>query len=152
GTTRIMKLWDQRVRGAAPTPAAGYGSEWDSQGIDAHLQSGPGSRFPSVDPNGHGTGVAGVAAGNGSGAPGARYRGVAQSAELVVVALEARRSALASTANVIDAIDYVFAQADILGRRAVVNLSRGAALGPHDRNGQFELAVKGVLADDRRIL
>ena len=42
---------------------------------------------PSVDVSGHGTSVAGIAAGNGRGSRGRIYRGVATQSELIVVKL-----------------------------------------------------------------
>jgi subtilisin family serine protease len=77
---------------------------------------------------------------------------VAHEAELVLVAVEARRKAFPSTANVVDAAEYIFAEAQARGRRAVVNLSLGSGIGPHDPNGPLELAMTGVLGDDHRML
>src|SRR5947199_6913139 len=43
---------------------------------------------------------------------------------------------------------YVFDVAAKLGRRAVVNLSSGARLGPHDAHGDFELRISDLLAEN----
>jgi subtilisin family serine protease len=154
GTTRVVRLWDQAIYApplSGPPAAYPYGSEWDSAGIDAYL-------LPMMTPfsarvTGHGTAVAGVAASNGQAAPVGRYVGVAPSADLVVVALDAHRGAFPSTANVVNAVEYVFDVADALGKRAVVNLSQGAQLGPHDPRGQLELAITDLItADENRIL
>jgi subtilisin family serine protease len=153
GTTRVVRLWDQAIHAAVPGPPAAYpyGGEWDSAAIDAYL-------LPVMTPfsarvTGHGTAVAGVAASNGQAAPVGRYVGVAPSADLIVVALDAHRGAFPSTANVVNAVEYVFDVADALGKRAVVNLSQGAQLGPHDPRGQLELAITDlVTADENRIL
>ncbi|MFG2483382.1 S8 family serine peptidase [Streptomyces virginiae] len=145
GKTRILRLWDQGLHGAAATPAAyNFGSEWDTAAIDAHLSAGSATAFPSTDDTGHGTAVAGIIASDGSGAWGSCV-GVASEAELIVVKLDARRGAFPSTANVTDAVKYIFDVAESLGKRAVINLSQGSQLGPHDPNGQLEKAITDVL-------
>jgi subtilisin family serine protease len=155
GRTRVLSLWDQGLRGATQPPSRfGYGSEWDAPAIDAHLSS-PHAPLPLswIDVSGHGTGVAGIAAGNGQAAPVGRYVGIAESAELVVVALDAQRGAFPSTANVIDAVQYVFDIARRAGMRAVVNLSHGVQIGPHEPAGQLETGLADLLAaDDERLL
>jgi subtilisin family serine protease len=154
GATRVLRLWDQATRGTASPPGwFSYGSEWDSTDIDSHVSTSPGTPFPSGDHDGHGTAVAGIAAGNGSARPSGRYVGVAPEADLVVVALDARRGAFPSTANVQEAVRYVFEVADELKRRAVVNLSHGVQIGPHEPADLLETGLADLLtADDRRIL
>lgn len=61
--------------------------------------------------------------------PRGRYVGVAPDADLVAVVLESRVWALASSANVIDAVGYVLEKAAEIGQRGVVNLSEGALAG-----------------------
>jgi subtilisin family serine protease len=149
GGTRILALWDQTLRGlSAPPGDYGYGSEWDASAIDAHLLATPPVAFPSADTTGHGTAVAGIAVSNGLAAPAGRYVGIAPDADIAVVVLEARPGALATSENVIDAVNYVFQVAAVLGKRAVVNISQGAQIGPHDPTGQFEQAIAGLLTLD----
>jgi subtilisin family serine protease len=150
GSTRILKLWDQRKPGAAAPPIPRpYGSEWDQRDIDKYLPTG--AKLPARISQ-HGTAVAGVAASNGLCVPAGRYVGVAPDADLVVVALNASSSNFAATNNVIDAIDYVFRVADALGKRAVVNLSQGDQLGSHDSTGELEQGISGLLVGDDRIV
>ena len=94
GTTRILNLWDQTGTGSPP---AGYhiGTEYTKTEIDAVLNSermtadeevrGE-NRVLTVDNSGHGTAVAGIAAGNGSSSEGI-YRGAAPQSELLIVKL-----------------------------------------------------------------
>jgi subtilisin family serine protease len=149
GGTRLLAFWDQAPSAQPPGPPAGHaaGSEWGSAAIDALLAAGT---VPVQLLGGdHGTEVAGVAAGNGLAAPqSGTYVGVAEEASLVVVDLNATRDSFPSSANVVDAIRYVFDLAGSLGRRAVVNLSQGARLGPHDPTGGFETLLDDLLEED----
>jgi subtilisin family serine protease len=151
GGTRIVRLWDQTKKmGPAAWPAGyRYGAEWDSAAIDRYLAPAANVAFPGKVAQ-HGTAVAGIAAGNGLCAPAGRYVGVAPGADLVVVTLNASARTFASTQNVIDAINYVFAVAGELGKRAVVNLSEGSQLGAHDPNEQLALGISELLAEDEK--
>ena len=70
GTTRIVSLWDQSVNGRPP---AGYlaGTEYTREQIDAALATEDKEvrrqMVKTSDVSGHGTAVAGIAAGNGRG-------------------------------------------------------------------------------------
>ena len=72
GTTRILELWDQSL-----------GRVFSEEEINEALRTGEGSRLvPTADFSGHGTAVAGIAAGNGR-ASGGRYRGMAYELSLI---------------------------------------------------------------------
>lgn len=155
GTTRVRRLWCQptfAMPGGAVVP---YGVAVDESEINHHLASGGPLPGDWDDPSGHGTAVAGVAAGNGRPNPGApTYVGLAPEADLVVVAIEARRGAFASTANVIDGVRHVFEYAEECGQRAVVNVSQGVQTGVHSPAGDLERALAGLVAenDDRIVV
>lgn len=152
GGTRVLHYWNQTLRRASSRQR--YGAEWDQEAIDALLgQVQPTVPTIWLDPSGHGTRVAGIAGGNGQGAPGGRYLGVAPNVDLVVVALEARRTAFPSTNNVIEGIGYVFERARELEKRAVVNLSHGVQVGAHEPSDRLETALADLLAEgDERIV
>jgi subtilisin family serine protease len=156
GESRVLWLWDQSLWAGQMPASFPYGTEWDRAAIAAHLSAVKSLNPPNVahlDSTGHGTAIAGIAAGNGLATPVGRYVGVAPEADLVVVAIDAPQHAFPSSKNVIDGIKYIFDKADSLGRRAVVNLSQGSWLGPHQSGGQFECAVDDcVRADDRRVV
>lgn len=88
--TRILELWDQSATTGGSAPPTGFaqiGRVYNSKDIDAGIKAKP--PFASIDDNGHGTHVAGIAAGNGNqddrcSFPG-HYVGVAPLADLVIV-------------------------------------------------------------------
>lgn len=156
GTTRILYLWDQtaEIQGTYGRIPAGYsqGAEYDSNDINEAL-SQPGRAealkiVPVTDRgSGHGTAVAGVAAGNGAASPGKRYRGVATGSGLVVVKLGRQGSSFALTTEIIEAIDYTIRKAISLNMPVALNLSFGNNDGPHDGNSLFEnyiADIKGI--------
>lgn len=129
GSTRLVFLWDQTIPGRPP---AGYeeGTEYTAEEINQIL-TGAGTnlgsgRMPGFDPNGHGTAVAGIAAGNGAGSEGRRYRGVAPESGLLIVKMgNARESGFPRTTQLMEGVDYIIRKAAELGMPVAVNISFG---------------------------
>ncbi|MFH8572158.1 S8 family peptidase [Streptomyces sp. NPDC017993] len=156
GSTRILRIWDQNL-----TPKAGevspapfdYGVEYQRPAIDAALLApDPLDVVRHMDNSvGHGTHVAGIAAGDGSsagnGQPEFTFIGVAPEAELVVVANQVTTEAMGDSASTLDAVRYVFDVAEALGRPAVINISQGDNLGPHDGSSLLEVGIDNLLRD-----
>lgn len=95
--------------------------------------------IPPSDVVGHGTHVAGLAAGNGDGSAGRKYIGVAPDATLIAVRVT--RSAAGNSvtdADLLNAVRFVFDRAKALGMPAVVNISLGGDYGPHDGTSPLE--------------
>ena len=143
GNTRILYLWDQYLSSApSPTPYA-YGSEWDSTAIN----NGQCNASDPVNDNGHGTNVAGIAAGNGSSWPtgplAGRYTGTAPDADMIVVRLNDTASDFLQT--VVDATNYIFTRATQLGRPCVINTSVGTYYGSHDGQDLYAQAIDNML-------
>jgi subtilisin family serine protease len=150
GKTRILELWDQSATVGGVAPPAGLqqiGRVYDRNAIDAGITAGP--PFASVDTNGHGTHVAGIAAGNGRqddrcSNPG-RYVGVAPEADLIVV------KAIALPAGVTPSIDDAMqwcaqARTRLTGNKPVVmNCSFGSDIGPHDGAGTLDGYIDSIL-------
>jgi len=123
GNTRIKYLWDQRLPLAANTPVYGYGQEWDNTGIDGGLAAAS----TDIDWYGHGTHVAGIAAGNGL--ANGNYKGVAPKSDIVFVAFDFYSY---NPALMTDAVDYIYNKATSLGKPCVINASLGDYYGSHD--------------------
>lgn len=135
GTTRIVSIWDQTVEGTAPKGYA-LGTEYTREQIDeALMQSDPLEMqrlLPVTDTSGHGTAVAGIAAGNGRGS-GILYRGVASESELVIVKLgRPREEGFPRTTELMMGLNYVVEKALELGKPVVVNVSIGNTYGSHE--------------------
>ena len=138
--SRILWLWDQAGVGATGFPPwwgdvpseSFYGRVFSRPELEQAIAIGT---PPSVDTHGHGTHVAGIAAGDGS----AGLRGVAPEAELVVVKTTFYED------TVVDGVRFVFEAAQALGRPAVVNLSLGGHSGSHDGNSLFERMIDALI-------
>lgn len=88
GGSRIMAIWDQTIQTGTPPEGFLYGSEYTREDINRALQSeNPYEAVPSRDENGHGSALAGVAAGSNV-RVGAQYVGAAPNADIVVVKLK----------------------------------------------------------------
>lgn len=136
GTTRIRALWDQTIPG---NPPEGYyiGTEYTEEQINEALRqtdrAGRERIVPSRDISGHGTAVAGVAAGNGVGSPGRQYAGVAPESELLVVKLGSpRQDGFPRTTELMQGVDYVIRKALEYQMPVAVNISFGNTYGSHD--------------------
>ncbi|NJM70095.1 MAG: S8 family peptidase [Scytonema sp. RU_4_4] len=106
---RILRIWDQTLSGPGVTEGK-YGAELTDSLLTV-----------SQDTNGHGTHVAGIAAGVDP-----TYCGVAPEAELLIVKSDLDEGHIA------DAVRYIFRVARELGRPVVVNMSLGGHFDPHD--------------------
>ncbi len=86
GTSKVLSIWDQTIAAGTTPPGADFGSEYNNQQINQALASeDPFEIVPSIDEIGHGTMLAGVAAGNK--VPGAGFAGVAPESDLIIVKL-----------------------------------------------------------------
>lgn len=83
-----MAIWDQTIQSGSPPEGFLYGTEYTREDINRALQSeNPFEIVPSRDENGHGSAMAGVAAGSRLG-NGLNYFGAAPEADIVVVKLK----------------------------------------------------------------
>ena len=152
GTTRIVALWDQSLESDDPPEGYRLGTLFTGEQINAALQEGlQGSRssiVPGIDLSGHGTHVAGIAAGNGRASAG-RYRGVAFESELLIVKLEEVRSGRAivsGTARLMEAVDFCIRYAMERNQPLALNLSYGTQEGAHNGRSLPESYLNTVSA------
>jgi len=136
GNSRILSIWDQTIESAQgfspPSEIA------DAVGIECLRKDIEERTCPSKDDMGHGTHVAGIAAGNDD-----TYGGVAPGAELVVVKVLGSNNPFST--SVIDAADYIFRKAQEAGKPAVINISLGSHFGAHDDTSLFEQALDSMV-------
>ena len=144
GESRIAFFWDQAGGADAASNAFGRvperyqrGREYTREEIDRVI-AGQENLANTERGSGHGTGVAGIAAGNGRGSQDFRYRGIATESELLVVKLGRGNQDFAGTTDVMMGVDYVLRKALELGRPIAINLSFGTNQGAHDGNTLFE--------------
>lgn len=151
GTTRIRALWDQSLRnevdGKAPE-GYGTGVEYNAEEINrALMDTSPESGrqiLLSRDLSGHGTAVAGVAAGSGS-VGSLQYRGVAPESELLVVKLGTpAKDGFPRTTELMMGIDYVVRKALEYRRPVAINLSFGNTYGSHDGTSLLERFIDDI--------
>ncbi len=129
GTTRIRYLWDQTLQ-----------QEYSAEQIDRALaKEDPQEQFqllPSIDVSGHGTAVAGIAAGNN---PQTGYRGAAPESELLIVKLGVPvQSGFTRTTEIMRGVAWGLRKAEELQMPLVINLSFGNSYGSHDGSSLLE--------------
>lgn len=140
GTTRVAALWDQADRE--------FTSEEINEFLNAQGSERPAVRPPlSVDSSGHGTAVAGIAAGNGRGSEGRRYRGAAPESELVIVKMKSPQpGGFPRTTELMTGVDYLIRKAQEMRMPVAVNISFGNTYGPHDGSSLVEQYLNDVSA------
>lgn len=146
GTTRIRAIWDQSLRPReGENPPEGYetGVEYTREKINEALNA---QTMPermriaaTQDTSGHGTAVAGIAAGNGRGSLTVntsgygQYAGAAPESELIVVKLGSPLSGgFPRTTELMTGLDYVIRKALEYRMPVAVNISFGNTYGSHE--------------------
>ena len=149
GTTRLLALWDMTIPGNPP-PGFNVGSLYTTEEINSALaSSNPFDIVPSQDTNGHGTAVAGVAAGNGASSGGIE-RGVAPEAAIIAVKL-GREGDVSSTRTIemMRALKFASDTALRQHKPLAINISYGTNRGTHDGRSLFEEFVNEVAGHPR---
>lgn len=151
GSTRIVELWDQTL----PEENESFynrGKFFTREEIDLALSADTRQYFPSRDISGHGTHVAGIAAGNGN-ASGGRQRGVATESELLIVKLgNVFPDAFPRTTELMLAINYCIAKAIDLRRPLALNLSFGNSYGSHNGTSLLETFIDNVASLGKTVI
>lgn len=90
-TTRIISIWDQTINSEQLPQGMVYGTEYLSEQINEAIKNAdPYTVVPSKDEAGHGTMLAGIAAGNE--VPDSGFYGVAPDAQIIAVKLKPAKS------------------------------------------------------------
>lgn len=145
GSTRIRFLWDQVLD-----------REFGEEEINAALAAGSRQAalqlVPSIDTSGHGTAVAGIAAGNG-GERGAAYAGIAGESDLLIVRLGmSRTDSFPRTTELMRALTYVVNKARELAMPLAVNLSFGNTYGAHNGSSLLERFLDNISEIGRTVV
>lgn len=128
--TRISRVWEQTEIGTPPNNFT-YGNEIIGQtnilnnGYDLTTES-------------HATHVTGIAAGSG-GIANSLFKGIAYNSEIVLVPSDL------SPQKIFNGIQYIFNYATSVNKPAVINMSIGSHLGPHDGTSDFDSACNSLI-------
>lgn len=163
GSSRILSIWDQGIQGEqAPEPVAGfqpfYGTTYSQEDINLALASeDPFSIVPSRDTNGHGTFMAGVAAGNRITRP-ASFSGAAPEAAIAVVKLKPAKQYLRDfflippgipayqENDIMAALSYLLGLANQFAMPLVIYLGSGTNQGGHDGTSPLSIQLQALTA------
>ncbi|MBS1781729.1 MAG: S8 family peptidase [Bacteroidetes bacterium] len=135
---RVRKIWEQTNSGTPPSGFV-YGNEWTDS--TAMWNAGTDMQIS------HGAHVSGIAAGSGYGSVNNKFfRGIADAADLVLVAITPSRQDWTSTgmSAIVDALNYIYTYAASVGKPAVANLSWGSSIGSHDGLSLFSQACDNL--------
>lgn len=143
GTSRILALWDQTVRMEHTPEGDQMGRVYTKEEIDAALAAESLQQqlrlVPSQDISGHGTAVAGIAAGNGAGSVGNRYAGIATKSPLLIVKMGSpRQDNFPRTTELMQGLDFLLRIASDMRMPIAVNISFGNTYGSHDGTSLLE--------------
>ncbi len=134
GTTlRIKRVWCQADETGVPPAPYTYGSCYDTQearGTDMAYYS-------------HGCHVMGIAAGSDMESP---YHGVAYDADLVFSSFKDIDTGIS------DAIKFIFDYADEADKPAVINMSLGTEMGPHDGSSLRDQMIDELTGEGRIVV
>lgn len=147
-TTRILSIWDQTRNDSSPPEGLLYGVEYTKEDIDVALKSeNPLDIVPVTDEIGHGTFMAGIAAGNID--ANKEFSGVAPLSDIVVVKLRQVKEVLRNVYRVKEAapcydetdimqgIKYLTDVAIKLKKPLVLCLGIGTNLGDHSGSSRL---------------
>lgn len=153
--TRILSIWDQTIRSGKKPEGFLYGSEYTRNDINAALRSdNPLEIVPSVDENGHGTFLAGVAAGSPD-SPN-DFSGAAPYADIAVVKLKPAKQnirdfyfiptdAVAYQENdVMAAVAYLNKLAMEENRPLVLCIGLGTSMGSYDGTSPLSMYLNEI--------
>ncbi len=155
GTSRILWLWDQTVQDGTPPEGFSIGSEYSDAQINEALLAGSTVQrralVPSIDISGHGTAVAGIAAGYNNGET--FYEGVAPESSLLIVKLGTPgEDGFPRTTEIMRGVTYAVKKAQERNMPLVINLSFGNSYGSHDGSSLLERFLDNAAEIGRTVI
>jgi len=155
GTTRIVSIWDQSIESENRPLPYNYGTQYNREDINRALgSSNPIEVVPSVDINGHGTMLAGIAA--GSEVVENDFSGVVPDCELVIVKLKQAKESVRQIFAIPNNVDcfqendimwgvqYCVDKARSLQRPIAICIGLGSSQGSHDGRGALSYFISVV--------
>ena len=149
GLSRIVGIWDQTLQTGQPPFDLNYGTAYSQEELDQALgMEDPFSLVPSRDENGHGTFLAGVAA--GSALPRQSFSGAAPEALIAMVKLKPAKEYLKEifyvtgsapayqSTDIMLGIRYLILLADALKKPLVLCLGLGSNQGSHSGSSPLD--------------
>ncbi len=155
-TSRISYIWDQTINNnSVPSPEFPYGTIYTREDINNALrQPYPLEIVPTDDENGHGTAIAGIAAGSADGAN--SFSGVAPLAEFVIVKLKEAKNIVKDflsisndklcyqESDIMMGVKYVDSIAKQLNRPLAICMALGSNQGGHDGLGSLSISLNDL--------
>lgn len=149
GLSRIVGIWDQTLQTGQPPFDLNYGTAYSQEELNQALgMEDPFSLVPSRDENGHGTFLAGVAA--GSALPQQSFSGAAPEALIAIVKLKPAKEYLKEifyvtgsapayqSTDIMLGIRYLILLADALKKPLVLCLGLGSNQGSHSGSSPLD--------------
>lgn len=149
GSSRIVGLWDQTLQTGQPPFDLNYGTSYSQEELNQALgMEDPFSLVPSRDENGHGTFLAGVAA--GSALPRQSFSGAAPEALIAMVKLKPAKEYLKEifyvtgsapayqSTDIMLGIRYLILLADALKKPLVICIGLGSNQGSHSGSSPLD--------------
>lgn len=146
GSSKIAAIWDQTIISDEMPEDFPYGTEYLQEQINTALQNeNPLSIVPSTDSDGHGTFLAGIAAGMRNDSN--NFSGVATGSELLVVKLKPAKNNIRDfyhipydvpcyqDTDVMLGVEYLSRKAAQMQRPISICIGLGTSLGSHDGRG-----------------
>ena len=149
GLSRIVGIWDQTLQTGQPPFDLSYGTAYSQEELNQALgMEDPFSLVPSRDENGHGTFLAGVAA--GSALPQQSFSGAAPEALIAIVKLKPAKEYLKEifyvtgsapayqSTDIMLGIRYLILLADALKKPLVICIGLGSNQGSHSGSSPLD--------------
>lgn len=149
GSSRVLAIWDQTIQAGIPPAGIQYGTEYTREEINEALNSSMPYEFvPTRDSTGHGSALAGIAAGSQVNL-GLDFLGAAPDADIVMVKLKEAKDYLKeyymvpldkecyAETDIIMGMQYLQSLAVKLQRPIVICLGLGSNSGDHNGSSIF---------------